>query len=183
MNGSSEKRMTIASRGSTGVAATLAMCAVLAAAAPASKPDASMIGSTDWLAKNLSNRSVVVLVVDRTDSVYRAGHVPGARFIPYAAYGQTIDGIQLELPSPDSLRALFESAGRTTATHVIFTGRPLIVTWAFYTLAYCAANMRTPSSGRFRDAASAARQSCRCRPMSSRFRFDGSPITYTSWHV
>jgi thiosulfate/3-mercaptopyruvate sulfurtransferase len=95
-----------------------------------------MIVNTDWLAKNLSNRSVVVLVVDRTDSVYRAGHVPGARFILYAAYGQTVDGVQLELPSPDSLRALFESAGISNATHVILTGRPLIVTRAFYTLKY-----------------------------------------------
>jgi thiosulfate/3-mercaptopyruvate sulfurtransferase len=128
--------VTIALRRIAGIAITLALCALVAAARPAPKPDTTMIVSTDWLAKNLSNRSVVVLVVDRTDTVYRAGHVPGARFIPYAAYGQTIDGIQLELPSPDSLRALFESAGISNATHVILTGRPLIVTRAFYTLTY-----------------------------------------------
>jgi 3-mercaptopyruvate sulfurtransferase SseA len=90
--------MTIAPRRITAICGALALSALLAAARPASKPDASMIVGTDWLAKNLPNHSVVVLVVDRTDSVYRAGHVPGARFVPYAAYGQTIDGIQLELP-------------------------------------------------------------------------------------
>ena len=78
----------------------------------------------------------MVLVVDRTDSAYRAGHVPGARFVRYASFGQTVNGISLELPSPDSLRNLFESVGVSNATHVVLTGRPLIVTRAFYTLDY-----------------------------------------------
>ena len=118
------------------VAGLIALTAVMAAAPAARKPDASLIVSTAWLAKNLNDRSVVVLVVDRTDSAYRAGHVPGARFVPYATFGETINGVQLELPSPDSLRSLFESVGVSNSTHVILTGRPLIVTRAFYTLSY-----------------------------------------------
>lgn len=117
------------------VAGFIALCAVTGATA-ARKPDTSLLVSTDWLAKNLGDRSVVVLVVDRTDSTYRAGHVPGAHFVPYAALGQTVNGISLELPSPDSLRNVFESAGISNATHVVLTGRPLIVTRALYTLDY-----------------------------------------------
>jgi thiosulfate/3-mercaptopyruvate sulfurtransferase len=117
------------------VAGSLALCAVMGATA-ARKPDPSLLVSTDWLARKLADRSVVVLVVDRTDSAYRAGHVPGARFVPYATFGQTVNGIILELPSPDSLRNLFEAAGVSNATHVVLTGRPLIVTRAFYTLDY-----------------------------------------------
>jgi thiosulfate/3-mercaptopyruvate sulfurtransferase len=79
---------------------------------------------------------VVVLVVDRNDSAYKAGHVPGARFVPYVTFGVNSNGLSLELPSPDSLKNLFESAGVSTATHVVLTGRPLIVTRAFYTLDY-----------------------------------------------
>jgi thiosulfate/3-mercaptopyruvate sulfurtransferase len=62
--------------------------------------------------------------------------VPGARFVPYASFGQTVDGISLELPSVDSLQHLFEAVGVSSATHVVLTGRPLIVTRAFYTLEY-----------------------------------------------
>ena len=116
------------------VGGAIALCFLAGAASIAPKPDTSLIVSTDWLARNLNDRSVVVLVVDRTDSAYRAGHVPGARFVPYATFGETVNGILLELPSPDSLRSLFESVGVSNASHVVLTGRPLIVTRAFYTL-------------------------------------------------
>jgi thiosulfate/3-mercaptopyruvate sulfurtransferase len=114
----------------------IVLVALTGAGSSAAKPDTSLIVSTDWLARNLSDRSVVVLVVDRTDSAYRAGHVPGARFVPYATFGETVNGILLELPSPDSLRSLFESVGVSNASHVVLTGRPLVVTRAFYTLSY-----------------------------------------------
>src|ERR1039458_2933603 len=126
--------MTLVARRIVAVAVVLALGAVMGSTSAAPKPDSSLLVSTDWLAKNLVDRSVVVLVVDRTDSAYRAGHVPGARFVPYATLGQTVNGISLELPSPDSLRNVFESAGVSKATHVVRTGRPLIVARAFYTL-------------------------------------------------
>jgi thiosulfate/3-mercaptopyruvate sulfurtransferase len=128
--------MPFVSRRIAAFAGAIALIAVMGAASSRPAPDASLLVSTGWLAKNLTDRSVVVLVVDRTDSAYRAGHVPGARFVPYAALGQTVNGISLELPSPDSLRNVFESAGVSNATHVVLTGRPLIVTRALYTLDY-----------------------------------------------
>jgi thiosulfate/3-mercaptopyruvate sulfurtransferase len=118
------------------ICTALVATAVLAGASFSTAPNMSLLVSTDWLAKNLKNSSVVILVVDRTDSAYRAGHVPGARFVPYATFGQTVNGISLELPTPDSLQHLFESVGVSNASHVILTGRPLIVTRAFYTLDY-----------------------------------------------
>jgi thiosulfate/3-mercaptopyruvate sulfurtransferase len=123
--------------GRTAVSAgALVLGALLSTAATAQQPDPSVLVSTGWLAQHRSDRTIVVLVVDRGDSAYRAGHVPGARFMPYAALGQTVNGISLELPSPDSLRTLFESAGISSATHVVLTGRPLTVTRAFFTLAF-----------------------------------------------
>jgi thiosulfate/3-mercaptopyruvate sulfurtransferase len=118
------------------ISALLGLGLAFGAASSAVKPDTSMLVSTDWLAKNLADPSVVVLVIDRNDSAYKSGHVPGARYLPYATLGQTIDGIQLELPSPDSIKNLFESLGVSNASHVVLTGRPLTVTRAFYTLDY-----------------------------------------------
>lgn len=120
--------------GLLGTAFAAAMVTTAPSAAPAA--DESLLVSTDWLSSHIGDPGVVVLVVDRTDAAYRAGHVPGARFLPYASFGQTIGGISLELPSVDSLQHLFESVGVSTATHVVLTGRPLIVTRAFFTLEY-----------------------------------------------
>ena len=128
--------MPLATRRITVLAGALALSSIFGAAAPARSPDSSLVVSTDWLAKNLQDRSVVVLLVDRTDSAYRAGHVPGARFVSFATVGQTVNGISLELPSPDSLRNVFESVGVSNAAHVILSGPPLMVTRAFYTLEY-----------------------------------------------
>ena len=132
--------MPFVARNIVAVSATLAVAlaagAVMGASSAAQGADSTLLVRTDWLAKNLADRSVVVLVVDRNDSTYRSGHVPGARFVPYAALGQTVNGISLELPSPDSLRNVFESAGVSNATHVVLTGKPLIVTRALFTLDY-----------------------------------------------
>ena len=128
--------MPVVSRRIAAVASAIALLAVMGAISSRPAPDASLLVTTGWLANHLTDRSVVVLVVDRTDSAYKAGHVPGARFVPYATFGQTVNGITLELPSSDSLRNLFESVGVSNATHVVLTGRPLIVTRAFYTLEY-----------------------------------------------
>jgi thiosulfate/3-mercaptopyruvate sulfurtransferase len=128
--------MSLASLKTGIISAVLGFGAAFGAASSPGKPDSSMLVSTEWLAKNLSDPSVVVIVVDRNDSAYKAGHVPGARYLPYATLGQTVDGIQLELPSPDSIKNLFESLGVSNTSHVVLTGRPLTVTRAFYTLDY-----------------------------------------------
>jgi thiosulfate/3-mercaptopyruvate sulfurtransferase len=109
---------------------------VLSALSSQDETGGSLLVTTDWLSNHIGDPGVVVLVVDRTDAAYRAGHVPGARYVAYASLGQTVDGISLELPPVDSLRKLFEAAGVSSATHVVLTGRPLVVTRAFFTLEY-----------------------------------------------
>ena len=98
--------------------------------------DTSLVVSTGWLAAHTSDPSVVVLHVDRSDSAYRTGHIPGARHVAYAALSVDLNGIRTELPPPDSLRALFEGLGVSNASHVVLTGPPLMVTRAFFTLDY-----------------------------------------------
>ena len=104
------------------------------AAAP--KPDTSLVASTAWLAAHAGDPSVVVLHVERGDSAWRAGHIPGARYVAYASLSVDTGGIRTELPPPDSLRSLFEAVGVSDASHVVLTGAPLVVTRAFFTLDY-----------------------------------------------
>ena len=99
--------------------------AVLAVASPACLNDAqakvrsSMIVTTDWVAKHLNDQSLVLLQVgDRKE--YDAAHIPGAQFI------QTSDistprgqGLNLELPPVEQLKATFEKLGISDNSRII----------------------------------------------------------------
>lgn len=117
-----------------GAIAALLVAGALAAQAP--RPDNDVIVTTDWLAAHRADPTVVVLQVGLTDSAYRAGHLPGARFVRYQAFIANANGNATELPSPDSLRSLFEGLGVSNGTHVVLTGPPLETSRAFYTLDY-----------------------------------------------
>jgi thiosulfate/3-mercaptopyruvate sulfurtransferase len=79
----------------------------------------SMIVSTEWLAKHLNDKSLVLLQVgDRKE--YDAAHIPGAQFI------QTSDistprgqGLILELPPLEQLKATFEKLGISNNSRII----------------------------------------------------------------
>ena len=79
----------------------------------------SMIVSTDWLAKHLNDEGLVLLQVgDKKE--FDAAHIPGAQYI------QTSDistprgqGLILELPTVDQLKATFEKFGVTDKSRVI----------------------------------------------------------------
>ena len=79
----------------------------------------SMIVSTDWLEKHLKDEGLVLLQLgDKKE--YDAAHIPGAQYI------QTSDistprgqGLVLELPPVDQLKATFERFGVTDKSRVI----------------------------------------------------------------
>ncbi|HEX5704969.1 MAG TPA: sulfurtransferase [Pyrinomonadaceae bacterium] len=99
--------------------------AVLAVASPVWLNDAhakvrsSMIVTTDWVAKHLNDKSLVLLQVgDRKE--YDAAHIPGAQFI------QTSDistprgqGLALELPPVEQLKATFEKLGISDNSRIV----------------------------------------------------------------
>jgi thiosulfate/3-mercaptopyruvate sulfurtransferase len=93
--------------------------ATVSAARPNDKVNESMIVSTDWLAKHLKDDSLVLLQVgDKKE--YDAAHIPRAQFI------QTSDistprgqGLILELPPVDQLKATFEKIGVTDKSHIV----------------------------------------------------------------
>src|SRR3989475_4262982 len=106
----------------------------------------SMIISTDWLAKHLNDDSLVLLQVgDKKE--YDAAHIPGAQFI------QTSDistprgqGLILELPSVDQLKATFEKFGVIDKSRiVVYFGKDWITPTSrvYFTLDYLGLGDRT----------------------------------------
>lgn len=79
----------------------------------------SMIVSTEWLAQHLNDKSLVLLHVgDKKE--YDTAHIPGAQFI------QTSDistprgqGLLLELPSVEQLKATFGKFGVTDSSRIV----------------------------------------------------------------
>ena len=78
--------------------------------------------STAWLAEHLRDSAVVVLHVGHTDERYRAGHVPGALFLPLAAVATTIGGVPNEFPPAAQLVATFRDLGVGGRARIVIYG-------------------------------------------------------------
>ncbi len=82
----------------------------------------SVIVSTAWLASHLHDPNVVVLQVNMAmmhDAPFSAGHIPGARELPYDVIAIDKDGLASQMPSVDSLRAAFEAVGVSDRSRVV----------------------------------------------------------------
>ncbi len=85
---------------------------------PRSTATDSMVVTTDWLAGHLSDPSVVVVEVV-SEPAKRGPHIPGSHALFYRQMTVSRDGLSTELPSPDSLRALIEGLGISSAQRVV----------------------------------------------------------------
>jgi thiosulfate/3-mercaptopyruvate sulfurtransferase len=81
-----------------------------------------IIVSTEWLASRPAGADVVILHVGRSDSVYRLGHVPGARFLPLSAVAMTVGNLTNEFPAPEQLAATFRDLGVGDSTRLVLYG-------------------------------------------------------------
>jgi len=101
---------------------TVALLAALALAgrAAAQEPDPGdakvthnrdILTTTEWLAANLGNPAVHIIHVAFFDSAYRAGHIPGARFLPASAIMTTVNGVAEEFPPVAQLATTFRDLG------------------------------------------------------------------------
>ncbi len=88
----------------------------------AARPHPEFLVNPAWLAAHLAAPEVVVLHVGRTDSAYRAGHIPGARFLPLSAVATTVRGIPNEFPPQDSLVATFRDLGVGDSARIVIYG-------------------------------------------------------------
>ena len=99
--------------------------------------DDSVIVSSAWLAKHLSDPKLVLLYVGHDTADARAEHIPGARFVDYTDIAAQRDGLSTELPSVDKLKDLFEAVGVSTDSRVVIYGHMApMASRAFFTLDY-----------------------------------------------
>ena len=107
-------------------------CAALACAATvapralpaqmAIAPSAPVVVSTEWLAGHLKDPNLVLLHVGEK-AEYDAGHIPGARYVRLDDISATshdhANGLMLEMPQADPLRARLEALGISDRSRVI----------------------------------------------------------------
>ena len=78
----------------------------------------SLIVSTDWLSQHLKDDSLILLQVGERKE-YDAEHIAGAQFIQLADISTRAQGLILELPPVDQLKATFEKLGVTYNSQII----------------------------------------------------------------
>ena len=128
---------------------TLTLFAVFAlpgSAADDARAQSSLIVSTEWVGKHLTDDSLVLLQVgDKKE--YDDAHIPGAQFAALADISTPRgQGLTLELPSVDQLKTAFEKLGVTDKSHVVvYFGKDWVTPTArvFMTLDYLGLGDRT----------------------------------------
>ena len=124
----------------------LLFTSALLAQAQNPKLNDSLIVTTDWLAKHLNDDSLVLLQVGEKDE-YMSSHIPRAQFIQLADISTPRgQGLTLELPTLDQLKATFEKLGVSDNSRiVIYFGKDWVTPTArvFMTLDYLGFGDRT----------------------------------------
>ncbi len=99
--------------------------------------DDSVIVSTAWLARHLSDPKLVLLYVGHDTADARAEHISGARFVDYMDITAQRDGLGTELPPVDKLKEVFENVGVSSGSRVVIYGHMApMASRAFFTLDY-----------------------------------------------
>lgn len=106
----------------------------------------SLLISAAQLRQRLPGGGLVLLHVGER-AEYDAGHIPGARFLPYDAIAtRERDGLVLELPPPQTLDSLLESLGVSDGSRIVlYWGKDWFspTTRVFLTLDYLGLGDRT----------------------------------------
>jgi thiosulfate/3-mercaptopyruvate sulfurtransferase len=99
--------------------------------------DDSVIVSTAWLARHLSDPKLVLLYIGHDTADAKAEHIPGARLVNYMDITTQRDGLGTELPPADKLKEVFETAGVSSGSRVVIYGHVApMASRAFFTLDY-----------------------------------------------
>jgi thiosulfate/3-mercaptopyruvate sulfurtransferase len=80
-----------------------------------------LLATAEWLAARLDS-GIIVVHVGRTDSLYRVGHVPGARFLALGAVATTVGGVANEFPPPEHLIETLRTLGIGDSARIVLYG-------------------------------------------------------------
>lgn len=97
----------------------LVLIAFATANATGSQTGSQLLVQTNWLGDHLKDSNVVVLHVAANRTIYDAGHIPGARFLPLSDVAVIRDGLPSQLPAVDALKTAFEHVGLGDKSRVI----------------------------------------------------------------
>src|SRR5688572_6024282 len=101
------------------------VCLAIAPAAFAQSP-VPLLVDTAWLTQHINDRNLVVLHVDN-EPEYKAGHIPGARFVTMQQVSRAPgpdNPLVLELLPPDDLRTRLQALGISDDSRiVVYYGR------------------------------------------------------------
>lgn len=88
--------------------------------AEAVSPNPELVVSTKWLADHLSDSNLVIVQIGHDEQDFKAGHIPGARYLAMDKFatGQAAPGTEL-LP-PDQLKKNLEAIGIGDNTRVVY---------------------------------------------------------------
>ncbi len=95
---------------------------VFAGYCPAWCRDIAPIITVDWLESNLDDPRMIVLDI-RTPAQYQKGHIPGSVSVPLNVWAPKANGLELELPSDDALRAILSGAGINRTSKIVIVTR------------------------------------------------------------
>ena len=116
----------------------LTSLAGLSASAEAASPNPELVVSTKWLADHLADPNLVVVQIGHDEEDYKAGHIPGARYLAMDKFatGQASPGTEL-LP-PDQLKKNLEAIGIGDDSRVVYYAPDWdpMATRLFFTLDY-----------------------------------------------
>ena len=122
----------------------LSLCLGLGGPA-AAEEKAPVLVSTEWLAKNLNDPSLVILHVAMLQAGMPKELIPGARVLDYHAITEDRGGLPVEMRSVPELVEAFQAAGVSNSKRVVIYGEgwPHNAARAFVTLDYLGHGDRT----------------------------------------
>ena len=93
---------------------------------------APLLVTTDWLARHLHDPGLVIIHASPQKTDYDAGHVPGARFLPWQSYTTQREGLATELPDAAQVDSALEGIGVSDNSRIVITGGPLTTSARLY---------------------------------------------------
>ena len=90
----------------------------------------------NWLARHLADARQVIIHAASSRPEYEAGHVPGARLLPFSTYAPTIEGLSSQLAPVAQLDSALEAIGVNDGDRLVIYGQPIQVARLLVTLDY-----------------------------------------------
>ena len=108
----------------------------LLVAQPRATSTQPLVVTNVWLSKHLNDAHQVIVHAAAGRPEYDAGHVPGARLLPFVTYAPSIEGLSSQMAPVASLDSALEALGVSDGDRLVIYGQPLQMARLLVTLEY-----------------------------------------------